>query len=314
MSRELAEMYQRLAADADGCDLGVPGVLRRRADRRARLRAAGGTLAVALVVGGVVVGTQVVAVPPPGTVPLPADTPTIPAPSATAGSPSPSAPPTTPGRPPGTTPASPRVTSASPPETPVSIPDRAFFALASANQTSIRPRFLNGDVLPGLCDTRYPSESAIVQRRTRSLVYKLAKTPARNAADGGVGVDGTYTNTITIYRAGRADDALDELRRAVRDCPEQERSAGDASVVSRQRLLDSDGYGDESVLFETRRPNLDINGDPTGGDEVRLVRVIRVGDVVTVLWEIGWETGSSPRTQVDADSRRAVAAIEAWLG
>ncbi|MEV4497270.1 hypothetical protein AB0J84_16420 [Micromonospora arborensis] len=312
MSRELGEMYQRLADDADGCDLGVPDVLRRRADRRARLRAAGGTLAVALVLGGVVIGTQVVAVPPPGTVPSPADTPAIPAPSATTASP-PSAPPTTPGRPPGTTPASPRVTSASPPETPVSIPDRAFFALASANQTGIEPKFLNGDVLPGLCDARYPSESAIVQRRTRSLAYKLAQTPGRNAADGGVDVDGAYRNTITIYRAGRADDALDELRRAVRDCPEQERPAGDASVVSRQRLLGSDGYGDESVLLETRRPNLDINGDPTGGDEVRLVRVIRVGDVVTVLWEIGWETGSSPRTQVDADSRRAVAAIEAWL-
>ncbi|MBB5477376.1 hypothetical protein [Micromonospora parathelypteridis] len=305
-------MYQRLAAAADACDLGVPDVLRRRADRRARLRAAGGTLAVALVVGGVAIGTQVVATPPPGTTPSPADTPTIPAPSATAASPS--APPTTPGRPPGTTPASPRVTSASPPETPVSIPDRAFFALASANQTTISPRFLNGDVLPGLCDARYPSESAIVQRRARSLVYKLAETPAKNPADGSVGEDGTYRNTITIYRAGRADDAIDELRRAVRDCPEQETPAGDASVVSRQRLLGSDGYGDESVLFETRKPNLDVNGDPTGGDEVRLVRVIRVGDVVTVLWEIGWETGSSPRTQVDADSRRAVAAIEAWLG
>ncbi|MET7667028.1 hypothetical protein [Micromonospora luteifusca] len=169
-------------------------------------------------------------------------------------------------------------------------------------------------MLPDLCGARYPSESAIVQRRTRSLVYKLPKSPPRNVAAGSVTVDGTYTNTITIYREGRADDALDELRRAVRDCPEQEKPAGDASVVSRQRLLSSDGYGDESVLFETRKPNLDINGDPTGGDEVRLVRVIRVGDVVTVLWEIGWESGSSPRTQVDTDSRRAVAAIEAWLG
>ncbi|MEU7586081.1 hypothetical protein AB0A95_07250 [Micromonospora sp. NPDC049230] len=44
------------------------------------------------------------------------------------------------------------------------------------------------------------------------------------------------------------------------------------------------------------------------------MRAIRVGDVVTTLWEKGWGTGSSPRTQVDADSRRAVAAIDAWLG
>ncbi|GAB3954171.1 hypothetical protein GCM10027614_60810 [Micromonospora vulcania] len=106
---------------------------------------------------------------------------------------------------------------------------------------------------------------------------------------------------------------MNELRQAVRDCPEQEVPAGDASVLSKQRILSTGGYGDESVLFETRRPAVDINGDATGGDQARLVRAIRVGDVVTVLWEIGWETGSSQRAQVDADSRRAVAAIRDWL-
>ncbi|WP_433127053.1 hypothetical protein ACQPWW_29605 [Micromonospora sp. CA-240977] len=305
MSRELSDWYQRLAADADARDLGVPGVLRQRADRRARLRAVGGTLAVALLAGGVVLGTQVVAMPPPTPVPPPADRPTTPAPSATAGSPS--APPTTPSRNPGTSSASPQVTSASP-QTPVSIPDRAFFTLPPVNRTDTAPKFVDRDVLPGLCGADFPSDAAIVQRRTRSLVFKL---PEENI-DGNA-PDGTYTHTITIYRAGRADDAMNELRRAVRECPEQERPAGDASVLSRQRLLGSTGYGDESVLFETREPNVDINGDPTGGENVRLVRAIRIGDVVTVLWEIGWETGSSPRTQVDADSRRAVTAIRAWL-
>lgn len=56
------------------------------------------------------------------------------------------------------------------------------------------------------------------------------------------------------------------------------------------------------------------HGDPAGADEIRLVRAIRIGDVVTVLWEQGWEGTSSPRSQVDADSRRATAAIEKWLG
>jgi hypothetical protein len=36
--------------------------------------------------------------------------------------------------------------------------------------------------------------------------------------------------------------------------------------------------------------------------------------VVTVLWEQGWEGSSTERTQFDDYSRRAVAAIEAWLG
>ncbi|MEO3773490.1 hypothetical protein [Micromonospora sp. B9E7] len=308
-------MYRSLAADADARDLGVPDVLRHQADRRARLRAAGSTLAVALVVVGVAVGTQVVApqsapVPSPAGTLTPTASPSVsPSPSVTGGSPSPPASPTTPGRSSGTTATPPGVTGTPPPRTPTSIPDRAFFKLAAANQIGIAPEFRDLDVLPGLCGADYPSEAAIVQGRTRKVVYKLPQNPGE-----GYVPDGTYTHSITIYRAGRADDLLDELRRAVRDCPQQERSGGNAQVLSRQRLFADSGYGDESVLFEMRSPGQDINGDPTGVEDVRLVRAIRVGDVVTILWEQGWENTSSQRAQVDGDSRRAVAAIRAWLG
>ncbi|MFG1841968.1 hypothetical protein ACGFH8_26490 [Micromonospora sp. NPDC049175] len=296
MSRELSDWYQHLAADADAGEVGVPGELRRRADRRARLRAVGGALAVAMLAGGVVIGTQVVAMPPPAPVGPPADTPTIPTPSVSAGPPSP----TTSGRPPGTTPASPgRIAGG--------IPDRAFFTLAPANQTGVAPEDRDLAALPGLCGARIPSEP-ILHRRSRSLVYKLPKTPQGN------GPDGTYTQSITVYGSGRATVVLEELRQAVRDCPEQPQLPFQVpQVLSRQRLLGDTGYGDESVLFELRKPAQDMNGDPIGGEEVRLVRAIRVGDVVTILWEKGSGTGSSSRTQVDTDSRRAVAAIEAWL-
>ncbi|GAB4103187.1 hypothetical protein GCM10028790_22060 [Micromonospora taraxaci] len=313
MSRELSEMYRSLAADADTRALVVPDVLRHQADRRARLRATGGALAVALVAGGVVVGSQVVAVPATRTVPPPAGTPTVPSPpisptpDVTAAPPSPSVPPAAPSRPSGTTSASPRVTSAAPPRTPTSIPDRAFFALAPANQTGIAPEFRDLAALPGLCGARVSSE-AVVQRRTRLLIYKLPQNPGE-----GYVPDGTYAHSITIYRAGRADDVLDELREAVRNCPEQKWPGSEAPSRSTQRLLADRGYGDESVLFEVRSPGQDINGDPTGVEDVRLVRAIRIGDVVTILWEQGWENTSSQRAQVDADSRRAVAAIRAWL-
>ncbi|MBQ0978907.1 hypothetical protein [Micromonospora sp. M61] len=315
MSRELSELYRSLAADADARDLGVPEVLRHQTDRRARLRVAGSTLAVALVVVGVAVGTQVVA-PQAATVPSPAGTPTAPAPpsaspspSVTGGSVSPPVSPTPPGRSPGTTATSPGVTGAAQPRTPTGIPDRAFFRLAAANQIGIAPEFRDLEVLPDLCGARYSSEGAIVQRRTRNVVYKLPQNPGAGHVP-----DGTYTHSITIYRAGRADDLLDELRRAVRDCPQQERPGDSAPVLSRQRLLTDTRYGDESVLFEMRRPELDVNGDPTGVEDVRLIRAIRVGDVVTTLWEQGWENTSSQRAQVDADSARAVAAVKVWLG
>ncbi|MFG2101955.1 hypothetical protein ACGFJ5_15275 [Micromonospora echinaurantiaca] len=308
MSRDVSDLYRSLAEDADRGQLALPEALRRRADRRARLRAAGGALAVAVLVGGVVTGARLTLTanpapaPPPATTPTP--TPTVPMPSPTPST-TPSTPPatsTTPGAGPGGPP-----TSAAP-RTPTSIPDRAFFTVAKANRTGLNTVIRDGTARPKLCDARYPSDAAIVQSRSRNLAYRLAGTPE------GYVPDGSYAHSITIYRSGRADDVLRELRQAVRDCPEQDAQSNNTPATSRQRLLPDSGYGDESVLFEMRATAQDVNGDPTGGDEVRLVRAIRVGDVVTVLWEQGWENTSSERSQVDADSRRAVAAIEDWLG
>ncbi|MGY0005202.1 hypothetical protein ACW0Q9_14990, partial [Micromonospora sp. I033] len=182
---------------------------------------------------------------------------------------------------------------------------RAFFTLAAANATGFEGGFVPGPVLPALCGAE-PGESGVVTRRARSLAFKLAATPKEYVPDG------SYRHSITVYRDGRADDALAELRQAVRDCPEQ--PVSDTSDATwHHRLFRDTGYGDESVLFETRTLSRDVNGDPTGGDEVHLIRAVRRGNVVTVLWEQGWEGTSTDRAQFDADSRRAVDAIRRWL-
>ncbi|WCN80669.1 hypothetical protein [Micromonospora sp. LH3U1] len=310
MSVELSDLYRSLSDVADGQELAHPERVRRFADRRARVRVVGSALAVTLLVGGVAVSGRL-AFPADGVAPLPppADTPG-PIPTGAAPHPSPSRTPhlsSPPAPPPGTstfsgTPPAP-TTGAAAPRPPTSIPDRAFFVLAAANRTGMESQ-AKGAALPALCAARYPSDSAVVQRRGRYLAYKLSGTPAGNVPDG------SYRHTITIYRAGRGDDALRELRQAVRDCPDQKLS--DDTRTWRQRLLAAGEYGDESVLFEMRAPYPDGMGEP-GADEVRLVRAVRIGDVVTVLWEQGWEYTAAERTQVDADSRRAVAAIETWL-
>ncbi|PWR11961.1 hypothetical protein DKT68_04325 [Micromonospora acroterricola] len=307
MSAELSDLYRSLSDTADGQELVHPELVRRRADRRARLRLAGTALAVAVLLGGVAAGGRLL-VSADGSAPLPppADTPG-PVPTGSASSSSPSLSPSAPASPRGTprgTPSAAPTTGAATSRTPTSIPDRAFFVLAAQNQTGLESR-VEGSALPVLCGARYSSESGVVQRRGRYLAYKRPETPA------GYVPAGSYRHTITIYRAGRADDALRELRRAVRDCPEQE-LPDDTERTWRQRLLDPGRYGDESVLFEMRAPYPEGMGEP-GEDEVRLVRAVRVGDVVTVLWEQGWENTSAERAQVDGDSRRAVAAIEDWL-
>ncbi|MEV0805880.1 hypothetical protein [Micromonospora sp. NPDC050200] len=308
MSRELTGFYRSLAEDTDPRGLAAPDLVRRYADRRARTRTAVGVLAVAALVGGTAVGAQfVLAAAPDSRVGPPADTPASPSPSP--------APPSTPPTPSATSPgpvgsasrqptSTPPSRGGSPPaaRTPTSIPDSAFFALAAANDHGAGARFVAGPVLPALCGAE-PGAGGTVRQRARSLTFWLAGTPEGNVPDG------HYRHSITSYRNGRAADALDELREAVRNCPEQQIG----SVTSRQKLLPSGGYGDDSVLFEMRKPLLDANDEPTGDEELRLIRAIRVGNVVTVLWEQGWEGSSSPKAQVDADSRRAVAAIRDWL-
>ncbi|MEV4821196.1 hypothetical protein [Micromonospora sp. NPDC049274] len=309
MSTELPDLYRSLTVVADGVEVAHPELVRRHADRRAWVRVAGSALAVAVLLGGVAVGGRL-AFSADGSAPLPppagATASALPTGSALPPSPSPSAPtvPPPPSRatPSGTRSAGP--TGAATAHPPTSIPDRAFFVLAAANRTGLESTAA-GPVLPALCGTRYLSESAVVQRRARSIAYKRPETRVGSVPDG------SYRHSITIYRPGRADDALRELRQAVRACPEQRMP--DDSRTWRQRLLDPGAYGDESVLFELRAPYPQGMGDP-GAYEVRLVRAVRVDDVVTVLWEQGWEYTAAERAQVDADSRRAVAAIEKWLG
>ncbi|MFF0658829.1 hypothetical protein [Micromonospora tulbaghiae] len=307
MSRELHRYYRSLAADTDERVLPAPDRLRRSADRWARRRAAITVLAAAGLVAGTVAGSRLVlaAGPGPGPVPPPAGTPT-PRPSAATPSvaPSPTTPSPTIGRTPGS--RSPVVTTTPPAAaTPTTIPDRAFFVLPAANDAGTGNYFGPGPVLPALCGAT-PGDERVVAQRARSLPYRRAGAPADEVPSG------TYRHSITIYRSGGAGETLAELRAAVRACPEQP-ARGAPPVTVRQRLLPDTGYGDESVLFETRTPYRDANGDPSGGDEVHLVRAVRSGDVVTVLWEQGWESTSTQRAQFDADSRRAVEAIRRWL-
>ncbi|MEV0425910.1 hypothetical protein [Micromonospora sp. NPDC050495] len=309
MSRELSGLYRALAGDADERALPAPDRLRRRADRRAHRRAALGGLTVAVLVAGTAAGTRMVltagpdatpgppaASPDPGS---PSPTPATPLPTPSRSSAPPSSPARTPDAPAGTTAAGAGVS-------PTRIPDRAFFALAAANDAGTGSTFGPGPVFPALCGAT-PGEAGVVTRRVRTLAFKLATTPQ------GYVPDGSYKHSITVYRPGRADDALADLRRAVRDCPTRPGTADTEGLTSTQRLLPDGGYGDESVLFEVRRPATDYEGAPDVREVVRLVRAVRVGNVVTVLWELGWEGTSSPRSQVDQDSRRAVDAIRNWL-
>lgn len=308
MSTELRELYRALAADVLDSDLVPPDAVRRHADRQTRTRMAVTAAAAGVLVAGTAIAVPAVLTGHDSSPPPLVGTPTAPA----TGRPSPTPTPTPTGTPSTTTP-SPGRSSAAPtapavPDVPPaskSIPDRAFFALP-ANTKKEEPRFTRSDsMLPELCAASYPADRSLLARRTRLLIYKLPSSPA----EPWYVPDGTFYHTITSYPNGVAATWMAEMRAAVRDCPTQ---TIDGSTY-RQRPISGTRYGDDSLLVEISNPDPPGYGTPKS-DVISLVSVVRVGNVVTVLYAQGWEGTSAEPDIVDDYTRRAVAAIRAWLG
>ncbi|BCB91278.1 hypothetical protein [Phytohabitans suffuscus] len=292
---ELDQAYRALSHEADTVRLAAPEALRSRGDRRARLKVAAVAVAAAVAVGGAVMGTGWV---------LRADG-TSPAPLPPAATPSDTpAPPTS--APPATAPPTPQGSTSAPPSTPPrnaapkSIPNSAFLQMSDTNGREPVVDTPGEDQLPPLCDATFASDRDVDLERSRRATYW--KAPGRE----GYVPDGTFRQTIRVYGAGAASRFLGEVRAAVADCP--------ADGNDRYRPVSAPRRGDESLMFELRYPTRSVEGDPTGGDDVRLVSVVRIGDVVTILYETGWEDGWSAEPDVvNAFTGKAVDRIRSWL-
>jgi len=303
---DLERMYASMVEEADRVRLPGPEGVRGRADRRTRTRLALASTAAAVLVAGTIIGSQAVfkANPAP-----------LPQPPVTSGRPeTPTARPTTaPSSPASPSPAqsdpTPTATAPSQSESsalrvPTSIPDSAFLQLADINGDAPPANRPDGeDMLPPLCGTTYASDDQVQVRRTKHIIYWKEPAPGNVP-------DGTFYQTITAYRSDGAERFMRQLRDAVTACPTQTLDG----VTYRQRLLSGPTYGDQSLLFEVRYPTLGGDGAPTGGEDVRLVSVVRVGTVVMVLNEQGWEAGwSAEGPVVDEFTRTALSRLRSWL-
>jgi hypothetical protein len=295
---DLERMYASLAQEVDTAMLAAPDTLRHRGDRRTRLRIAATAAAVAALVGGVAVGGQWA---------LKADGAHLPQPGSSTVTDAPAPAPTTsaPVTPPTPSPTATGVTV--PPAVPVppkAIPPSAFLQVADLNGEEAPVERSSEDMLPALCGAKYASNASIQARKTMHLVYWIQRSQT------GTVPDGTFDETITTYRSDGARQFMQELRSAVTACPTEKRG----SDTVRSRVLSGSTVGDESFLVEQRYPVRDPEGKLTGGDEVRLVSVVRVGVVVMVLYEQGWEAGwSAERPVVETFTTKAMSRLEAWL-
>jgi hypothetical protein len=287
---DLERMYATLSREADAVMLDRPSALRRRADRRTRIGLAAAAVAVAAFVGGVTIGGQWIL-----TVrdePVQPGISTSPSPS-TSSSSSASVAPTA-----GTS-APPKVANV-----PKVIPASAFLQLTDTNGAEPVVERPSDNMLPQLCGARYPSDSLIQVRKTMHITYWAS------VSQPGTVPDGTFDETITTYKQDGAEKFLRQFRDAVTACPTERRDG----ITYRSRILSGTARGDESVLVEQRYPTRDVHGNPTGGDDVRLVSVVRTGAVVMVLYEQGWEDGwSAQQPVVEAFTGTAFSRLQSWL-
>ncbi|WP_326561927.1 hypothetical protein [Micromonospora sp. NBC_01796] len=302
---DLTDRFADLAAEVDGMLLANPQHLRQRADRRSRTRVALVGAAATVAVAGVAVTPAILFDPPPPTpqvgIPVPTPTPT----------PTPSAAPTPDGgTPTALPPTTPPQGTSGPPRSPgraasISIPLAAFFTPPpNTRKSETRVATANGEALPELCrdDMFTALDDEMIGRKAVRSLYKRPEDPADNVPHG------TLYQTITAYTTGAAEQFMDEFATAAASCKSFQ--AGD--IPTTMRTLPPPSYGDQAILLETDRPSLDIDGKPTDHRVTQRIVVVRVGDVVTVLNDSGWEGTSSIPALIDNFTHLAVTAINQW--
>jgi hypothetical protein len=176
------------------------------------------------------------------------------------------------------------------------IPDRAY--VTAPNNPSNQKAEESGDY-PKFCGRRYATDSAIGVRRTRTIYFYSPE------AQEGYIPNGTVSHTITVYRAGGATRALSELRAAVTACPTET----DGANAYTHEVVPAPKRGDGSVLVKVTGANSEI---PVGFSAY--VSMVRLGDVVSVLYAVGWEGATVERAEIDSFTEQAVRRIRAWRG
>jgi hypothetical protein len=282
MSDQLARFFAAAAERADAVTLAGAAAARRTGTRRRRARLATLAALCALVVAAIPVGVNELTAPHRRFVPL--------APATSA--------PTT--APPSTTPSARASADATPTGEPLP-PDPCSFQPA---QCYPPVRQWHEERLPAPCtQPSHPSDALIVQRRSesRSSYYDLAK-------------QGTtmYSVTLTRYRDGGAAKYLAEVRTELARCRTVARTgdSDNVKVTLTYRSVSTGLGGDESLLVSrSYRYVSEAQSGPS--NPTYPIAVVRIGDVVAVVYDYGWEGSPSLRSRFDQFVADAIAEVRA---
>jgi hypothetical protein len=281
MSTEPGQLFADMRDDLGEVLLAEPAALRRVGTRRRRRNRVAGLAAVALLVGGVAIGTAWAANRPTAL-----DRPEV-----------------------GTSPASSPTPSADPSGEAVHrctddgpVPYRVFLQPGQGAAPAEGCAPPDGPYLPAACaaapgavDAGIEVQRTIAMYIDRVPVPKRATTPA-DFAD----------QTVTRYGdAALASRYLHKLHAAVRACPKVQRDG----ILRHHDVVRVGFAGDESILVAARYTGLWAGAKFT---KIELAAVVRVGRVVVVYFAHGWENASADRGLTLLNASKAADRVRTW--
>jgi hypothetical protein len=181
------------------------------------------------------------------------------------------------------------------------IPASAFLAMPE-DMRADRQEADGAEAVPRLCDRELAAGEDVTASAAMMNVYRQPDAPA-DAVPHGV-----LFQTIRSYRGDGAAAFMDRARDGLADCASY-RDGGNTVTVRTKPLT---GVADEALTIDLIQPQLDLPGNPTGGEQTNRIVVMRFGTVVTVLYDGEYERSSSIPELVDTFVREAARAIRAW--
>jgi hypothetical protein len=214
---------------------------------------------------------------------------------------------------PTATTAEPIATTAKPTATPA-IPLSAFLHREDTAYGAVPPGEPTGpyDELGPPTDDAFPRPCRSMPHPSdRQIVLRLGVGVYLNEYQPGGSASPQFVDqTITRYFDDGAQAYLGELRRAVANCPTVVRDGR----TLRHHLLPAHGLGDEALVISRTVP-VATSYDESAPTEDRtyVTVVLRVGSVVVVLHDLGWEGYPTPQEVMREVAGHAEVRVRAWL-
>jgi hypothetical protein len=182
------------------------------------------------------------------------------------------------------------------------IPASAFIEMPKNMRREERRAAEGSAAVPKLCNRELAAGDGVVASAAMMTLYKRPDDPAGSVPHG------ILYQTIRSYEGDGATRFMDRARDGLAKC--KSFSTGKYAVKVRTKPLS--GAADEALTIDLVQPQLDLPGDPTGGDQTNRIVVLRFGTAVSVLYDSEYERSSSVPELVGTFTREAAKAIRAW--